>query len=198
MHAGRPLILTIPYRMVWLMTLRSHLDRRLAQLFRAWGRRRHRPGAAAVLGAARSTMQRKRYCLLATAGRDGVSARVLQPFAPGPGLDVWLGTSAASRKVEELRADPRATIVYQDDAKSACAVLSGRIAIVDDVDARLQRFMPSWYAFWPDGPESPDFLLLHFSPEVVEVWDATRGITPEPFGLRGARLERRAGEWQEA
>jgi general stress protein 26 len=184
--------------MVWFMTLRSRFDRRLALLFRAWGQRRHRPGAAAVLGAAQATMQRKRYCLLATAGRDGVSARVLQPFAPGPGLDVWLGTSATSRKVTELRANPQATLVYQDDARSACAVLSGTIEIVDGVDARRQRFMSSWYAFWPDGPESADFLLLHFSPEVVEVWDATRGITPEPFGLRGARLERRAGEWQEA
>lgn len=180
------------------MSLRSRLSRHLALLFRAWGQRRRRQGVAAVLGAARATMRRKRYCLLATAGAGGVSARVLQPFAPGPSLDVWFGTSAASRKVRELRADPRATIVYQDDAKSACAVLSGTIAIVDDVDVRRRRFMPTWHAFWPDGPESPDFLLLHFSPNAVEVWDASRGITPEPFGLRGARVEWKTGAWHDA
>jgi general stress protein 26 len=180
------------------LSLPAPIVRRLALHFRAWGRRRHRPGPEAALRAARATMRRKQYCLLASLGADGISARVLQPFAPGPDLEVWLGTSAASRKVTELRADPRATLAYQDDARSACVVLSGRVDVVDALEARRARFMNTWWAFWPEGPESADYVLLRFVPERLEVWDAARGITPEPFGLRSAHLVRRDGEWRQA
>jgi general stress protein 26 len=186
------------YHTVWyVMNLSHSLTRPLALGFRAWAQRRHQPGASAVLRVARATMRRKKYCLLTTVGDGGVSARVLQPFPPGPSLDVWFGTSASSRKVVELRADPRATLAYQDDGKSACVVLAGRIEVVEALEVRRSRFMPTWWAFWPDGPESADFILLHFVPHRLEVWDATRGITPEPFGLRAAHLVLRDGEWRE-
>jgi general stress protein 26 len=176
----------------------DNLQRRFALGYPAWARRRHRAGAAEALRAARATMRRKKYCLLATSGPDGVSARVLQPFPPGPGFEVWFGTSAASRKVAEARADPRATVVYEDDAKAACVVLVGRIEVVESLEARRRRFMPTWWAFWPEGPDSADYVLLRFVPESMEVWDATRHITPEPFGLRAARLVLRDGQWRES
>jgi general stress protein 26 len=143
-------------------------------------------------------MARKKYCLLASAGAEGIDARVLQPFPPGPDLEVWLGTSRRTRKVNQLRADPRATLVYQDDGKSACVVLVGRAEVVEDLAERRRRFRPMWWAFYPDGPEGEDYLLLRFAPERIEVWDASRGITPEPFGQRSAALVRRDGAWSEA
>ena len=180
------------------MTLPQPISRQLALWFRAWAQRRHRDGAATTVSAARATIARRKYCLLTNAGREGVSARVLQPFPPGPELDVWFGTSASSRKVAELQTDARATLAYQDDGKAACVVLSGHIDVVTSLEQRQRRFMPAWYAFWPDGPESADYVLLHFVPNRLEVWDAARGITPEPFGLRSAFLIRRQDEWAEA
>lgn len=179
-------------------SLRGRLLRGLALRFRSWARVRSRSGPEPVLRAARATMRRKKYCLLVTAAGDGTArARVLQPFPPGPDLTVWMGTSPHTRKAAELRADPRATLVYQDDARAACVVLAGRVEQVEAVEERRRRFMPGWWAFWPDGPEGPDFVLLRFEPEALEVWDATRHITPEPFGLRSARLVRRGGTWSE-
>lgn len=179
-------------------SLKDRLLRRLALRYRAWARRRSRSGVEAVLRAARATMRRKRYCLLVTAGEDGPGARVLQPFPPGPDLTVWMGTSPHTRKAAALRADPRATLVYQDDGKAACVVLSGRVELVEEIAERRRRFMPTWWAFWPEGPEGADFVLLRFAPERLEVWDASRRITPEPFGLRSARLVLRDGTWREA
>lgn len=179
------------------MSLSQLFSRRTAGWFRAWARRRHRAGVAATLSAARATIGRKKYCLLTTVGAGGVSGRVLQPFPPGPDLDVWFGTSATSRKVGELRADSRATIAYQDDSKAACVILVGRMEVVASLEQRQRRFMPAWYAFWPEGPESNDYVLLHFVPHRIEVWDASRGITPEPFGLRSAALIRSDHAWRE-
>ena len=143
-------------------------------------------------------MRRRKFCLVTTVGHDGVSARVLQPFPPDPDLSVWFGTSASSRKVAELRTDARATVVYQDDRTAACVVLVGRMHVVESIAVRQHRFMPTWYAFWPKGPTSADFVVLHFVPDRLEVWDASRGITPEPFGLRSACLTQRDGVWVDA
>jgi general stress protein 26 len=163
--------------------------------YRAWAQRRQQDAPDAALRAARATMRRKKFCLVTTVGRDGVSARVLQPFPPDPDLTVWFGTSASSRKVAELRADSRATVVYQDDSTAACVVLGGRMDVVESPTVRQLRFMPTWYAFWPEGPTSADFVVLHFVPDRIEVWDGSRGITPEPFGLRSACLTQRDGVW---
>jgi general stress protein 26 len=184
--------------MTSLTSLRDRLIRPLALRFRRRAQSRSRGGVERVLRAARATMARKKYCLLATAGEDGIDARVLQPFAPGPDLEVWLGTGRRSRKVAQLRADPRATLVYQDDDKAACVVLVGRAQVLEDLAERRRRFKPLWWAFWPEGPEGDDYVLLRFAPERIEVWDASRGITPEPFGLRSAKLVRRGDTWSEA
>ncbi|AKU95130.1 pyridoxamine 5'-phosphate oxidase-related FMN-binding [Labilithrix luteola] len=167
----------------------------LARLYRRWARTKNVDDVDRILRAARSTMRRKKYCVLATRSVEGIGARVLQPFPPDDDFGVWLGTSPTSRKTEQLRADSTATLVYEDDGKAACVVLMGNVRIVDARAERVRRFMPSWWAFFPDGPEGDDFVLLRFEPHRIEVWDAARHITPEPFGLRSARLTRRDGTW---
>ena len=180
-------------------SLRDTITQRLALLYRRWAIPRVSEGVGDILGAARATMQRKRYCLLATAGDGDVDARVLQPFPPDRDFTVWLGTHRGSRKVEQIRRNPAATLAYQDDAHQACVVLVGRMEIVEDLAARQRRFRPLWHAFWPGGPAADDFLLLRFEPNRIEVWDARRRITPAPFGLSSAKIRRGAdGAWVKA
>jgi general stress protein 26 len=186
--------------MVWPMPTpwRTRLLEALALRYRRRAIRRTRTDVAAVLDAARATM-RRRYCVLATVGDGVIDARALQPFAPEPDFTVWLGTTRASRKVAQLARDPTATLAYQDDARGACVVLVGRAEIVDDPAERRRRFRPLWRAFWPDGPEGADYVLLRFSPASIEVWDARRHVTPAPYGQRSARVSRGAdGAWAAA
>ncbi len=166
--------------------------------FRARSQRRHRDDVAATLRAARSTMRRKTYCVLATMGNEGIDARVLQPWAPSENLEVWFGTSPSSTKVAQLRANSQATVVYEDDAKAACVTLLGTIEIVDDLEQRRAHFKPTWWAFFPEGPTGDDFVALRFTPRSLSVWDASRAITPPPFGLASSKLVRRDGQWSRA
>ena len=176
-----------------------HFQIRIIQVvagwLRRWGRARRVDTVGAVLHAARATIRRKRFCVLTTLGVDGADARVLQPFPAEADFTVWFGTSIVSRKIAQLRADPRATLVYEDDRRGACVVLVGRAHIVDDLDERRRRFMPAWWTFFPEGPDGDDYALIRFAPERLEVWDAARRITPEPFGLRAARLLRHGDRW---
>jgi hypothetical protein len=81
---------------------------------------------------------------------------VRQPLPPDPDLTLCFGTSASSRTVAELGSDPRATVVYGHDSAAAFVVLAGRTAVVDSITVRQRRVVPTWYAFWREGPTSTD------------------------------------------
>ena len=149
-----------------------------------------------VLRAARKTMLRKTYCVMVTEGPDGPGARVVQPHAPDSDLIVHLGTGAGSRKASDVARTGSVVLVYQDDARAACVVLRCDAEIVDlDPAGRERWFMTAWLAFWPLGSTDRDFVVIRCKPQAIEVWDAFRGVTPAPFGLKSAHMQRTPSGW---
>ena len=165
-----------------------------AKVVRAIGTRRHVESTTRVLRAARQVMCSKTYALLVTDGDEGPDARVIQPFRPDRSFRIHLGTAASSRKARQIAATGRAVLVYERDRDRACVVAHCTARLLDDQASRHRYFMPLWRAFWPEGPDD-DFVVIQCHPEVIEVWDARRGITPRPFGLRSARLVRNGTTW---
>ena len=69
------------------------------------------PDRAAVIKVAREVMQQARYCDMVTLGEDGQpQARVVDAFAPEADLTVWIATKPLSRKIAQIRKDPRVTL----------------------------------------------------------------------------------------
>jgi len=101
------------------------------------------PDRATILKAAREVMVKARYCDLVTIGPGGQpQARPVDPFPPEDGLTVWIATNPATRKVGEIRADARVTLMYLDPAgddyqlirvaPSRIEVVSGAHGIAND------------------------------------------------------------------
>lgn len=176
------------------MEIKQRVTRLTGLGFRKVGLRRARGDDGSALTAALATMRRKRYCLLVTESEVGPSARVVQPHRPDEQLAVHLGTSAGSRKADEIARQATALLVYQDDSRAACVVARCTAQLLDDEASRRRWFMPGWSAFWPDGP-GPDFIVIRCEPQELEVWDAWRGITPPPFGLASHHLHRTDAGW---
>jgi general stress protein 26 len=166
-----------------------------AWAFRAVGTRRHDDSPTRILAAVRGVMRSKRFCVLVTDGSDGPDARVVQPFRPDGELVVHVGTSPTTRKTRQVRESGRAVLVYERDRDGACVVLHCAARVIEDRATCRRYFMPLWRAFWPDGPDS-DFVVIRCEPDRLEVWDARRGVTPTPFGLRSSRLSRTQDGWQ--
>lgn len=176
--------------------IRRRLLERAGLLLRTVGTRRHSSDSDRVLAAALRVMRASRFCVLVTDGADGSSARVVQPFRPGRDLAVHLGTDPGSRKAREIAASGRALLVYERDRDGAGVVARCTAHVLDDPAARRRWFMPAWRAFWPDGPTDRAFTVIRCEPFALEVWDARRGITPPPFGLRSAVLRRDGDGWR--
>ena len=73
------------------------------------------PDRTAVIKVAAGIMERARYCTLATVGAGGhPQARIMDAFPPDASMVVWMATTPLSRKVGEIRNDPRVTLSWFD------------------------------------------------------------------------------------
>ena len=63
--------------------------------------------------AAREIIKDAGNCALITIDEDGKPrARTMDPFSPEDDFMVWFGTNIKSRKVKQIRNDPRVTLYY--------------------------------------------------------------------------------------
>jgi len=136
-----------------------------------------------VLGIARQIMGGARFCTMVTVGELGQpQARVVDPLDPDPALVVYVATNPLSRKVGEIRKDPRVTLLYFDPARSAYVTLIGRAAEVPNPEKAAHR-KKDWDAFFPaDKPDA--YTLYRIVPSRVEVVSAKDGLSGDPATWR--------------
>ena len=148
------------------------------------------PRREAVLQAAQEIMMAAVNCALVTLGADGrPEARMMDPFPPEPGLTVWMATNPSTRKVAEMRADPRVTLVYFDRDDPGYVTLLGDARLIDDPAEKLGHWKDGWSLYYPDGRESSDYLLIEFVPQRIEVVSVKYGIASDPQAWKPAIVE---------
>ncbi|MEA1876994.1 MAG: pyridoxamine 5'-phosphate oxidase family protein [Bacteroidota bacterium] len=131
-----------------------------------------------LIKAAREIMISAGNCALITlddAGRP--RARSMDAFIPESDLTVWFGTTVKSRKVNQIRNDPRVSLYYFDSDASGYVMIQGIAQLVDDPDEKEKRWKTKWEAFYPN--KSEDYILIKVSPEWMEVVSYAHGIVSE-------------------
>lgn len=129
----------------------------------------------ALISAAREIMTTTRYCALITKGGNGrVHARTMDAFAPEADMAVWLATNPRSRKVAEIRRNPKVTLYYFDRESSAYVTLYGTARLVNDKNEKAKRWKEDWKTFYPDRHKS--YLLIKVTPERIEVVNVNKGV----------------------
>ena len=148
------------------------------------------PDRAAIRSAAREIMEKARLCALVTLGGDGhPQARVMDAFAPEPDMTVWMATNAGTRKVEQIRADPRVTLFYFDPSGPGYVTLLARAEIRTDPAEKAKHWKDEWAAFYADGSRGDDFVLIRCRPIRLEVVSYAHRIASEPGAWRPAMVD---------
>jgi len=90
-------------------------------------------------------------------------------------LTVWMATGVGSRKVDQLRANSAAQLVYADPQFSRVATISGVCEIVADIEPkrRLWEAMPAMSRY-VSGPDDPTLGVIKF-----ELLNMAEGLTPQ-------------------
>jgi general stress protein 26 len=132
-----------------------------------------------LIDAARAIMDEARFCSLVTLDSEGSpQVRIMDPFAPEGDMVVWLGTNRNSRKVAEIRSDPRVALHYAAPASTGYVTLHGHAEIIDDSGEKAARWKPEWESLYTD--RDADYVLIRVVPESLEILDMASGIAGDP------------------
>ncbi len=143
--------------------------------------------AAQVLAAAREIMTAQQYCGLITVDEDGLpQIRTMNPFPPDEDMVVWMATNTRSRKVEQIRRDPRVALYYADHAKATGYVaITGKAVLVADMKEVLKRKRAYWDTAFPG---LKNIVLIKVVPERLDVVNYRLGFGPNPVTWRATSI----------
>lgn len=131
----------------------------------------------AVLHAARALMAADSVVALVTvdaSGRPRVRSvrALLDPVDPGmpkSGFTVWVMTRFATRKIDQIRANPTVSLYFNDDGNDSYASIVGTAVVHTDPEhpgARQRYKSEDVKSYWPDFPR--DFVMLEIRPRWLE------------------------------
>ena len=144
----------------------------------------------AVIKVAAGIMQRARFCTLVTIGGDGhPQARIMDAFPPEEGMVIWMATTPLSRKVDEIRKDPRVTLSYFDPNSMGYVTLVGHAAFVSDSTEKAKRWKDDWAKIYKDSYRGDDYLLIKVTPIRLEVSAEGEGIKNDPKTWRAVVVD---------
>lgn len=155
------------------------------------------PSRAELLGIAREVVEGAAFVSLATLDEDGYPAvRAMDPLPPDEDWVVWLATNPGSRKVEQLRAQPRVALHYLAEGVPAYVTLIGQARLVDDPEMKARHWKESWTPFYPDRDQS--VLLIEVTPVRLEVVSEAHGAPGDPETWRAHVVELNTGAMPES
>ena len=128
-------------------------------------------------------MKAARYATFVTIGtKHQPQARIVDPLEPDETMTVYVATNPRSRKVREIRDDPRVTLLYFDAGRPAYVTLIGHARPVDTPEKRT-HVKTEWAQFFPpDKPES--YVLYRVEVTRVEVVSSKDGLPGDPTTWR--------------
>ena len=132
-----------------------------------------------LLSAAREIMTTASTCALITVDKDQrPRVRMMDPFLPEPDFTVWFGTNPKSRKVAQIKNNPKVTLYYLEDGNSGYVMIQGTAHLISDEKEKETRWKDGWEAFYPNKPN--DYLLIKVTPNWMEVVSYTHNILGDP------------------
>jgi general stress protein 26 len=139
------------------------------------------PSRSQVLAAGWDVMQNAGFCSFITLGDDGhPQARTVDPLGPDRDSSIWVATNPRTRKVGQVRRDPRVTLHCFEPATSSYVTILAKASLVTDAAEKARHWKPSWTPFYPGGAAGADAVLIRLTPSRMEVVSESRGLAPDP------------------
>ncbi len=94
----------------------------------------------------------------------------------GDGMSIWITTFANSRKVKQIKKNPRICLHFakQPDG-SMVATMHGTVKVMKNLKDKKKVWKIAQFdlkQFFPEGPASKNLCLLKIIPKVIEWWDS--------------------------
>ena len=103
----------------------------------------------------------------------------------------------ASRKTQHVRNNHNIVLSYVDAPTRGYVTIIGEAVLNDNLEDKNAAWMDPFSAFWPNGPESDNFLLIEVKPKRIEMRSYTQGVGEDPTSWVPVKLERTTSGWEQ-
>jgi general stress protein 26 len=100
--------------------------------------------------------------------------------------DLWFFASRSSRKVAHITANPQVNVATA--GSSSWVSLTGHAVVIDDLAKKQQLWNSVVAAWFPDGPDDPDVVLLRVDAASAEYWDSPGGRIASVISFAKAKV----------
>lgn len=99
--------------------------------------------------------------------------------------DLWFFTSKTSGKIHSIMVDQKVNLTYVANSATHPRYVSiaGSAEIVEDREKAAALWKPILKAWFPEGLEDPDLVLLRVRIDSAEYWDTPAGAVVQLIGL---------------
>ena len=140
-----------------------------------------------ILIAAREIIKETTYCGLVTIDSTGQpQVRTMNPFPANDELITWFATSRTSRKVREIKNNPRVCVYYADHKSAKGYVNITGIAEVIDDKVLLTKMKREYWESIPNWQNI--FVLIKIVPKTIEVINYKHSLNNDPKTFRAPTI----------
>ena len=97
--------------------------------------------------------------------------------------DLWFFTYETSRKAEDVGQDPHVNLGFLSNDQTIAVSIQGRAELVHDRAKVEELWQPELNAWFPDGKDSENLVLLRVDAYGAETWDGTQNPVELVLGL---------------
>ena len=140
-----------------------------------------------VLMAAREIIKETTYCALVTIDSTGQpQVRTMNPFPANDELITWFATSRTSRKVKEIKNNPKVCVYYANHMTAKGYVnITGTAEVIDDKELLLKMKRD----YWENIPDWQNiFVLIKIVPKTIEVINYKHGLNNDAKTFRAPSI----------
>ena len=111
-------------------------------------------------------------CMMTTLDGTRMRARPMTGMARPEDVAIWFFTDRNSHKDTEILANPAACLSYVDNRNKVFVSVSGVLEEVTARDTIHDLWNEGAALYFPEGPDDPEIVLLKFTAQGAEFWDA--------------------------
>ena len=89
---------------------------------------------------------------------------------------VWFSTNTSSRRVADLRRNPRCCVYFCDEKRFKGLMLSGTATVRTDAEARRLLWRDGCEIYYPKGVNDPDYSAIEFRAETANYYEGLSNV----------------------
>jgi general stress protein 26 len=111
-------------------------------------------------------IKRSKIVLLGTNSEDGYpNIKALLNLETEGLKTIWLSTNTSSKRVRQIKENPKACVYYVDESQFVGLMLLGKIEILNDRQSRKKLWRDGYEKYYRAGIDDPDYSVLRVTSE---------------------------------